>query len=498
MSRKRTLLSNNPFGFTTKIKSILETDRITREEMVRLPCRASHRINPRSLKIPEDDNLYAIYAERVGKSTSFMRSWLRCYSISNDSVIKRRAKDYFKSKGLSLKLWLSAVREGRKGDILSLYTLSLMLDIHTVVHLNKGKIWSTLKSPINDHDELMKRCPVHLAYLGMGIFVELVERERPLQILPPEHSGKKDTEALIIGEYVVKQEPTEMVSEGEELSLSILKKQALTRNCSVILDRLEPERICQSRQSSRIIISHSTKPMEPFKPDEVKDPGSPTSSESTIIYDWQEDQRLSDSHRATGKKSKCKCKKTKAFSINTVGIRRRKPRYWFKCKVPPCQSSFSTIVGWNFHHRYAHKSVYLKCPECERKFNIPSAHRAHKNAHVEKKHSCEICNKSFPFKSGLRQHMQKHAKVNRHHCFAGKCKKSYKWASDLIRHVHTHLDTVLSCGDCNYTTKEARLLKRHEAKHSDIYRYKCKYCNFKTKWPTPYSRHLSTCKSKKC
>ena len=387
-----------------------------------------------------------------------------------------------------------------------------MLDIHTVVHLSKGIIWTTLKTPINDH-ELLKRCPVHLAYLGMGIFVELVERQRPLQILPPELSGNMDTEALIIGEYVVKQEPTETVAKSEEQSTSSLKKQALTRKCSVRLNRLELDSASQSTQLSRRITPHRSKspellPIEDnlstdqqhLNPGEVREPGSPTSSDSTIIYDWQVEQldhsRLLDSNHATGKKPQSKLKKTKAFSINTVGIRRRKPRYWLKCKVPPCQSSFSTIVGWNFHHRYVHKSVYLKCSECDRKFNIPSAHRAHRNAHAGKKHSCEICNKSFPFKSGLRQHMQKHTKVNRHHCFAGKCKKSYKWATDLNRHVRTHLDTVLSCGDCKYTTKEARLLKRHQVKHSDVYHYKCKYCNFKTKWPTPYFRHLSTCKYK--
>ena len=229
-----------------------------------------------------------------------------------------------------------------------------------------------------------------------------------------------------------------------------------------------------------------------------REPASPSSSESTIIYDWQPDAHRQSvaSQQSTGKKFNIKRKKTKVFNINTVGIRWCKPCYWLKCKVPPCPSSFSTIVGWNFHHHYVHKSVYLKCPDCDRKFNIPSAHRAHRNAHTEKKHKCETCNKSFLFKSGLRQHMQKLAKLNRHHCFAGNCKKSYKWATDLNRHVHTHLDTVHTCDNCTYTTKEAHLLKWHQVKHSDVYCYKCKFCNFKTKWPTPYSRHLTTCRNK--
>ena len=134
-------------------------------------------IKPRSLRISEDENLYAIYADRLGKSIPFMRSWLRCFAISNDTIIKKRAREYFKTKGMTLKLWLTAVKEGRKGDILSLYALSLMLDTHVIVHLHNGAIWTTLKTSVDDHEELLKRCPVHLAYLGMGIFVELIKRE---------------------------------------------------------------------------------------------------------------------------------------------------------------------------------------------------------------------------------------------------------------------------------------------------------------------------------
>ena len=42
------------------------------------------------------------------------------------------------------------------------------------------------------------------------------------------------------------------------------------------------------------------------------------------------------------------------FNINWHGLRQRKPRYWFKCKVNECDSTFSTIHGWNFYHSYVH------------------------------------------------------------------------------------------------------------------------------------------------
>ena len=47
---------------------------------------------------------------------------------------------------------------------------------HTAVHLKHNKIWSTLNHKPSSHDELMRQCDKHLAYLGLGIFLELKER----------------------------------------------------------------------------------------------------------------------------------------------------------------------------------------------------------------------------------------------------------------------------------------------------------------------------------
>ena len=136
------------------------------------------------------------------------------------------------------------------------------------------------------------------------------------------------------------------------------------------------------------------------------------SSDDTILYSWIpsvsvpksfQDKRL---NRAMVKKPRSHSKKITTFNINVIGLHHHKPHYWLKCKVPPCESSFSTIVRWNFHHRYAHKSILLECDKCDKKYSIPSAHHAHKSTHAEKKHKCGTCGKSFPFKSGLRQHLQ--------------------------------------------------------------------------------------------
>ena len=134
-------------------------------------------------------------------------------------------------------------------------------------------------------------------------------------------------------------------------------------------------------------------------------------------------------------------------------------RYWFKCKVSMCDSTFSTIHGWNFHHSYAHRNIILKCEICGWKFTSQSAHHAHKSAHAPQMNTCTICNKAFPFKSGLRQHMIVHIKQKCHRCFAGNCKRLYEWASDLNHHVKTHVDRRHQCPDCDYSSREERLFK---------------------------------------
>ena len=79
-------------------------------------------------------------------------------------------------------------------------------------------------------------------------------------------------------------------------------------------------------------------------------------SDTTLIY-WPLSEDSDSDHarlniltvpplRATRKMPK--------FNINWHGLCQRKPRYWFKCQVKKCDSTFSTIRGWNFHHSYVH------------------------------------------------------------------------------------------------------------------------------------------------
>ena len=44
MPRKQGLPSNNPYGYKVLVTPIYEQQRITRDEMVGLPCRVTHKI----------------------------------------------------------------------------------------------------------------------------------------------------------------------------------------------------------------------------------------------------------------------------------------------------------------------------------------------------------------------------------------------------------------------------------------------------------------------
>ena len=96
--------------------------------------------------------------------------------------ITQKVKNYLNSKKLTLEEWLKSIKDGRRGDILCVYLLSMATGSHTVVHLKHNKLWSMLKDRPASHDELIQQCDKHLVYLGLGIFLQLKERA-PFKIL---------------------------------------------------------------------------------------------------------------------------------------------------------------------------------------------------------------------------------------------------------------------------------------------------------------------------
>ena len=92
-----------------------------------------------------------------------------CVSAQNQN--DRKSQRLLGDQKLTLDGWLSAIKYGRWGDIMTVYVLSLMKGLQTCIHLRNGKVWSTLHATPILHNELIERCEMHLAYLGFGILL---------------------------------------------------------------------------------------------------------------------------------------------------------------------------------------------------------------------------------------------------------------------------------------------------------------------------------------
>ena len=117
-----------------------------------------------------------IYGDHVGKKANFMRHWVRLYANTNKKQLEIISRKYLELNGLKLTAWVWSVKEGKKGDLLTLYVLSLITGVHCCVHLKQQNYWTTLKDKPTTHVEYMQRCNVHLAYKGQCTFIELSPR----------------------------------------------------------------------------------------------------------------------------------------------------------------------------------------------------------------------------------------------------------------------------------------------------------------------------------
>ena len=70
------------------------------------------------------------------------------------------------------------------------------------MHLKNGLTWMTLATPGPTHQDDLKRCDVHLAYMGCGLCVELIEREVLLEIV----ESLDKTTSIVIGELTASEE----------------------------------------------------------------------------------------------------------------------------------------------------------------------------------------------------------------------------------------------------------------------------------------------------
>ena len=64
--------------------------------------------------------------------------------LTYQAYFEERGDFYLKTKGMVFNMWIEAIEDGRKGDVLTLFALSILTDVHAYVHLHTGQHWTTL------------------------------------------------------------------------------------------------------------------------------------------------------------------------------------------------------------------------------------------------------------------------------------------------------------------------------------------------------------------
>ena len=170
------------YEYSDVIREFSERDRLSESDISQLICadefqleRTVNSFSDREL----NDHLYQLFYSKKTENITLMRRWISYYTKQYPKQIIAKVQPYLNSKKLTLEDWLRCVIEGRRGDIMYVFLRSLSTGVHTVVHLNNNKLWSTLKTIPASHSEILKICDQHLAYLGFGIFLKL--ERKPIQ-----------------------------------------------------------------------------------------------------------------------------------------------------------------------------------------------------------------------------------------------------------------------------------------------------------------------------
>ena len=163
--------------------------------------------------------------------------------------------------------------------------------------------------------------------------------------------------------------------------------------------------------------------------------------------------------------------------------------YHHICMGKKCHAVFKSLREWNEHHHRRHPKLTYTCRICGKICLMPSSFRDHKYYHGVKKFECSRCRKKFMNASQLNLHKHFHHRDRLYKCFASKCKCSYKWPQDLLRHIKVHLSTVYSCTQCPYSNKQKRLMLQHINVHTDDLPVQCRGCASRFKHAMQHFRH---------
>ena len=294
---------NNPWQYTGDLAPIYQNMRITLGEITDFECIVTHKVKAQPIGVSENDNLYSIFTCCIGETVSFIHQRLKFFVLANKKNLNLRATDYMVSKGLNFDTWLGSIDDGRKGDIFTLFCLCMLQDVHATVHLRNGQYWSSMNEPNGDHYVNIECSHIHLAYLGRGLYIELVERDVPLQIIT---GASKDL--VVLG-----------LLESEELSIL---DSAMYQGLGVGLDHTAS---VDMLQQVKVKTEHSPTPPTSSKPTTSADPNisaepsTPTTLPEPLTIPGQTSVML-QSAEVRSHHSLSKIHKSVSVSINKINL----------------------------------------------------------------------------------------------------------------------------------------------------------------------------------
>ena len=180
-------VDENLWAYQINLELLLESGKLSKDDVLSLCCRDKYCIRSVMFSTLEerDDEVYRMFGDMVGQNAEFMKRWLQVHVLPHKQRIATFARDYLNSKGLDIMNWLNRPKTGKRADILALFLLCKITNSHCFVHTKEQGYWSSLDMTPCDHDELLQKCNLHLAYLGSRNYAQLILMNTGLETAKP-------------------------------------------------------------------------------------------------------------------------------------------------------------------------------------------------------------------------------------------------------------------------------------------------------------------------
>ena len=505
--------------------------KVTRDEIVRLSCQLNHEVSAVTKGVDENDMLYHLFAELCGQDMKFMRTWLHLFVCLHKKYFNNMAKTYLTRKGLSLDNWLDSVQDGRKGDVLTLLGLCMLIEKHALVHLHDGAIWTSLRDSQNSHDEALDRSDIHLIYLGRGNFAKMSARDVPLLIaentptsqsvaigtlFPLTQSEDKAVNTMIktgLGIAISREEPRTTITASTSTtpvtvpdksikslptgkkatkkvasasrdhgSMTASKLSTVTTPMSKSVEKV-PHSVLNLQNQLRLILHPiNARPGDRITVSQELLDCIPSSKYSRTT--WQGIRSNIDTENDGNSSDATIPYSDPAFDKAKTHLKRRRKHqqtaksnksFKFKVKVHGIRREQRT---YNFT---------CKMPLCGRKFTTTRDWNSHHRVQHGTKLKCNICSKSYPSPSSYRDHQYTHRDLQ-FRC--QQCNRNFLFLIVFKNHRRAHLtQRLFKCfsGGCKSSFKHPQDLHRHIGKHLGK-KFVCDTCGH-----TTYQSRLLEC-----